>query len=107
MRRLFHTMTQTCKGINVTDVVITLVGASIPFVVYGCTGDVSGWVMLLGILVILAGAVFQWRCWRCPHCGSWLGHSRYFLEYWSFPNFCPNCGKPITDPLTPYPDEKS
>lgn len=106
MRRLFHTMTQTNKGINGTTVVVMVIGFLLPLVVYGFTRNFSGWMALLGILLVLAGAVFSDCCWRCPHCEGSLGRRGHAWN-WSFPNFCPNCGKPITDPLTPYPDEKS
>jgi len=44
---------------------------------------------VLGYLLMVSGALYQHKYFKCPHCGAKL------TTRMKMPNFCPNCGKKL------------
>lgn len=63
--------------------IILLVIGGLGFAVSGLAGWYS--LMLLFLIPMLASCVVDIAFWRCPHCGSHLGH------WWNA--YCPHCGE--------------
>ena len=59
--------------------------------VFGAVIDTGIWtwiLMAVGLLVAVAGCVYHYKYWKCPHCGN-------RLNVRGVPKYCPDCGKEL------------
>lgn len=72
----FHSVKQIRIGLAMATMITALIGSQ--------TGSV--WVVGLVICLIIVQGVYEYKFWRCPHCGTYLG--KYLHS-----EFCQHCGK--------------
>ena len=72
-------------------VIQNLMFVGLGIMVFGAVIDTGIWtwiLMTVGLLIAVAGCVYHYKFFRCPHCGQ-IPHSR------GLPKYCPNCGKEL------------
>ena len=72
-------------------VIQNLMFIGLGIMVFGAVIDTGIWTWILmsvGLLITVAGAVYHYKFFRCPHCGQLLNGR-------GLPKFCPECGNPI------------
>jgi len=72
-------------------VIQNLMFIGLGIMVLGALIDTGVWtwiLMTIGLLFTVAGCVYHFKFFRCPHCGQ-IPYTR------GLPKFCPNCGKEL------------
>ena len=72
-------------------VIQNLMFIGLGIMVFGAVIDTGIWTWILmsvGLLIAVAGAIYHYKFFRCPHCGQPLNGR-------GLPKFCPECGNPI------------
>lgn len=79
------------KITNVSEALM-IIGALLAFLLYALpeVNIYYGIIILFSAAAIAAGMYLKFKYYRCPHC-----HSLLPLRTFSFPVYCPECGKKI------------
>ncbi|NCA80163.1 MAG: zinc ribbon domain-containing protein [Sphingobacteriia bacterium] len=79
------------KITNISEALL-IIGALSIFLLYAVPegGILYGIIFLFSATSISVGIYLKFKYYRCPHC-----HSLLPLRTFSFPTFCPGCGKKI------------